>query len=103
MLSKQKVSLNDVKKNPSKKFILIHFWVYIIFTSITVVVVMLMLFPIYPFFLIASMVWLIGLSEHFTFYRIKSRDVSPRAKRGFYYNLAAFLGGIPLLLSLIHI
>ena len=98
MLSKQKVSLDDVKINHSKKSILIHFWVYIIFTSITVGVVMLMLFPIYPFFLITSMVWLIGLCEHFTAYRMKSRDVYPRAKRVFYYNLAAFLGGIPLLI-----
>ncbi|MCJ7648410.1 MAG: 2TM domain-containing protein [Candidatus Lokiarchaeota archaeon] len=98
MLSKQKVSLEDVKKNRSKKFILIHFWVYIIFTSITVGVVMLMLFPIYPFFLITSMVWLIGLCEHFTAYRMKSRDVYPRAKRGFYYNLATYLGSLPLVI-----
>ena len=96
MISKQKVSLTMVKKSRAKRFILIHLWVYLLFTSITVVVVMLMLFPIYPIFLITSMVWLIGLCEHFTAYRMKSRDVYPRARRGFYYNLAAFLGSLPL-------
>ena len=98
MLSKQKVSLDVVGKNRSKTSILIHFLVYILFTSITVVLVMFLLFPIYPIFLITSMVWLIGLSEHFAAYRMKSRDVYPRARRGFYYNLAAFLGSIPLLI-----
>ncbi|MHA1671188.1 MAG: hypothetical protein ACTSV5_11530 [Promethearchaeota archaeon] len=97
MLSKQRVSIDMVKKNHSKKFILIHFWAYSLFTSITVVFVMFKLFPIYPIFLITSMVWLIGLSEHFAAYRMKSRDVYPRARRGFYYNLAAFLGSLPLI------
>ena len=94
MLSKQKVSLN----NNLRKFFLIHFVVYILFTLISNLIFGLGLSPIYPLFIIIPMVWLIGLSEHFTFYRIKSRDVSPRAKRGFYYNLATFLGGIPLLI-----
>jgi len=98
MLSKQKVSLDMGGKNRSKKFILIHFWVYILFTSITIGLVMLMLMPIYPFFLITSMVWLIGLCEHFTAYRMKSRDIYPRAKRGFYYNLATYLGSLPLVI-----
>ncbi|MHA1192570.1 MAG: hypothetical protein ACTSP9_09775 [Promethearchaeota archaeon] len=94
MLSKQKVSLN----NNSRKFFLIHLVVYIIFTLMSNLIFGIGRSPIYPLFMIISWVWLIGLSEHFTFYRIKSRDVSPRAKRGFYYNLATFLGGMPLLI-----
>ena len=97
MLSKQRVSLDIVRTKHSKKYFLIHLLVYIVFILISIAIIF-TLSPIYPLFVISPMVWLIGLGEHFTVYRMKSRDVYPRAKRGFYYNLAALIGSLPLLI-----
>ena len=111
MLSKQKVSLSVVKKNHSKTFFLIHFCVYILFCVILIAFVFHR--PYYSWIptitrsfvvlVIIPMVWLIGLCEHFAAYRIKSRGVYPRAKKGLYYNLAAFLGSLPLLVLSFYI
>jgi len=98
MLSKQKVSLDVVGNDHSKKVFLIHLLIFIIFVLISMAIAFTRS-PIYPLFVISSMVWFIALCEHFTAYRMKSRDVFPRAKRRLYYNLATLLGSLPLLIS----
>ena len=81
-----------------KRKLLNHVWIYIGFNLGAIIFNIFTSLFFYPIFVIGAFVWLIGLGEHITAYRIKSRDVSPKSKKGFYYHLGTFLSSIPLLI-----
>ncbi|TFG16357.1 MAG: hypothetical protein EU530_11910, partial [Promethearchaeota archaeon] len=80
-----------------KRGLQIHAAIYIIINSLTITLGILTMPYIYPIFIIASMVWFIGLGEHIVAYRMKSHEVYSKSKQGVYYHLGAFLSSIPLM------
>ena len=81
-----------------KRGLKIHVGIYIIFVIIGVAVSILTSnFILLIFSIIGAFVWFIGLGEHNVVYWLKSREVYPKSKRGFYYHLGAFLSSIPLM------
>jgi len=92
--------LSDILMNihRSKRRLIIHAEIYILLIlviiafSIVITNLSLLIFSI-----IGALIWFIGLGEHIVAYRVKSREVYPKSKRGFYYHLGAFLFSIPLM------
>ena len=70
-----------------KRGLIIHVEIYILFSVIAIAANIFLANLILLFFSITSIsVWFIGLGEHIVVYRIKSREVYPKSKRGFYYH-----------------
>ena len=81
-----------------KRGLIIHAEIYIMLIVIAVAVSIFITNFILLFFnIIGALIWFIGLGEHIVAYRMKSREVYPKSKRGFYYHLGAFLSSIPLM------
>jgi hypothetical protein len=81
-----------------KRGLIIHAEIYILLVVITVAVsIFITNFILLIFSIIGALIWFIGLGEHIVAYRMKSREVYPKSKRGFYYHLGVFLSSIPLM------